>query len=599
MFKSMKRGLAKLHTEDGFAVVLALLIMLIMSVLGLTLLTATAYQWMDTDRTKPSNRAFDLADCGLSWAHVYISRDPTIPEIGYNSGDREMGAPDSKFNVNIKDLGNYKYKITSTGTYTAKQGSGTRDYNRTLQEVVRFRGVKGHFDAFTYTLFSRDGDVSMNTGQWAVASGNGVTIEGNGGHAIYAGGNVTLEDTKAFLAGAKLTVNGDVYAGGNVSVATRSALGTSANVNVTGDVIAGGNVDVSSACGGAAGATTQVTGSINAKGNVNLSSWGIFFVVSSTKVAQSPGKVVNAGGNVTIKSEVGAIAGAETYVGNSGAPSSVNAVGNSSVYAACVFLAVSKARVYGDLKNNGTAKLEGYGLGDVQGRVDGLWQHGIEPHVKEGASSYGTHSSTNPNIQAANIESIPDVEFPVPDWGWYKTMAVAQNNYWDGDKTFTNITIPDDPSSMWVLYVAGNVTINNLFFSVDKRGVIVSEGNVNVTNSVQLRGHSEYQVIAKGDVGHKSFFTLNPSAEDKVFLYTDGSYDANNNGNRDDDGNVSYDLGYFRDIKGQITCKGNITAPVANFLSFDQHKITYASPCVPAEGWPIPFEVITFKEIDL
>ena len=596
----MSKSTKKLDKEEGFAVVLALMIILILSVLGLSLMTIAAYQYMDSDRTKPSNRAFDLADCGLSFARAHIAQGTLAGS--YTSGPKEMGNPDSTFDVTIEKyvLPTYRYKIVSKGTYHDTKGS--KYYNRTLEEVVEFRGQKGYFDAFTYTLFSKDGNVNLDTGSWNILSGNSVTVTGNGEHAIYAGKDVTLKDVKLLFAGGNLSVIGNVDAGRDINVETKSVVLSGvfhpASVNVSGDITAGRNVTVSSATAAFGNSNALVTGNINAGGDVSLSSTVGGACYASTKVAQG----VNAGGNVNISASGLVLAGCDTDVGTSGAPYSVKAMGNSSMTATTNIIgAWPTTRVYGDLINNGTAVLSATGLGWQESRIDGAWQHGSCTLPTPGPPCYfGSHSDINPNIQTSDIENVRDVQFPEPDWGWYETMAIAQGNYYDDDQTFTNVTIPDDPSSMWVMYVEGNVTINNLYFNVAKHGVIVSEGDVKVTNQVQFWGPANsktiYQVIAKGDVSHANFWTLNLNAEDEVFIYTDGSYDSNKNGIADD-GNVSYDLGYFRDIKGQITCKGNITAPVGSVLALWPHEISYASPYVAKPAWPIPFKTISFREL--
>ncbi len=584
--------------DDGFAVVLVLMIIIIISMLGLTLLTAAAYQYRDTDRTKPSNRAFDLADCGLSYAHGYLARDIPIPAEGYSTGTMLLDAahPESTFKVDIYNTATqYQYRIVSTGTYQNREGGGTRNYSRTLEEVVEYRGITGQLDAFNYALFSKEGSVSLNTGRFGVFSGSGLTVDGLGGRAIYAGTDVNLEDTKVLFAGGAINVKGDVHAGRDINITARSGLAATARVNVTGNLIAGRNVTVSSSTGCAADSNSSVTGSINALGNVDLNSSVGFICHASTKVASTANTAVNAGGNVSVTANSGVLADCETYVGASGCPSPVRAVGNSAVSATTGFLCGPESFIYGDLKNNGSASLSATGIGWQEARVNGTWQHG-GACSRSGNTYVGAHSDVSPGIQTTDIAKVPDVVLPVPDWGWYKTMAIAQGNYHEGNYSISNVTIPDDPSSMWVLYVTGDVTIDQVLYNVQKKGVIVSEGDVSITHSVQLMDNSEYQVICKGNISHNSFLTLQTGANDRIFLYTDGTHDSNANGIKDD-GNVSYDLGWFRDLKGQITARGNITAPIASFASFDHHTITYESPSVPVEGWPIPFKVLGFREL--
>ena len=92
--------------EDGFAVAMVLFIIIIVSFLGIAMLTVAAYQMRDADRTLPSNRAFDLADSGLSYAHGYLAQENPVPDPTdtpgyYDSLPVQMGSADSTFDVTI------------------------------------------------------------------------------------------------------------------------------------------------------------------------------------------------------------------------------------------------------------------------------------------------------------------------------------------------------------------------------------------------------------------------------------------------------------------------------------------------------------------
>ncbi len=616
-------------TEDGFAVAMVLFIVMIISLLGISMLTVAAYQMRDSDRTLPSNRAFDLADSGLSYAHGYLAQDNTIPDppSKYDSGSLQMGSANSTFDVTVqKDTDGsgavipYQYRLISTGSYQQNEGTSGgpsyRTYTRKLEEKVKYRGAAGHFDCFNYTMFSKSGDVSLDTG-WLMANGTGYTVDGN----VYAGNDVSLHDTKAFIAAGSLVINGNVVAGRDADLQARSGIGALANDQVYGNLTAGRNVSISSQSGCVASSTYLVSGSINAAGDVSLSSSVFALASASVKVAQNANTNINAGDDVTLNSHATVFAVSATLVGSSSVPANVNANGDvninanddaltpgsiSRVYgnvsargqanltATTGFLCGPQARVDGYMKNNGHSSLSATGFGSQQAVVGGLWQHG-GGCSRNGNTSYGSHSDTNPNVGSAPVSTVPDVEMPEPDWNWYRTMAVAQGHYYTGNQNFTNVNIDGDPSSMWVMYVAnGDVSIQNILYNVNKKGVIVCEGDVSVTHSVQLAAGTEYQVICRGNITHSSYMTLNPNANDTIFLYTDGTHDHDGNP-ATLSGNVTYDLGWFRDIKGQITAKGNISAPVSGIIR-DAH-ITYQAPSVPVAAWPIPFDVLSFREL--
>lgn len=629
---SLVRGIGS--AEDGFAVAMVLFIIIIVSLLGIAMLTVAAYQMRDADRTLPSNRAFDLADCGLSFAHGYLAQGNSIPDPtaspGYYPYSYQM-APGSTFDVTIAkdtDPNNnnkvipYRYRILSTGSYQKNEGgaSDQRTYTRKLEEVVNFQTLEGgYLDAFTYCMYSDEGDVVLDTGTTANNSTGTLTVDGN----IYAGNDVNLLDIKANRAAGSLTVNGNVTAGQDVDIQSQSGNNSAANDSVTGDVTAGGDVSIGASTHVRKGASFLVGGSINSGGDVSLSS-GVFAVAgASVKVAQSANTSVNAKGNVTLSSLATVFALPSTYVGNDGqslgAASGVNADGDVNITADSWVLAASQSRVYGNvqakgatnldatttgllsapvaevkgyMKNNGDSSLSGTGPGWQKASVGGLWQHG-GGCSRSGNTSFGSHSDVSPNIGDAPVQGVPDITWPGPYWKWYRTMAIAQDHYIEGDKTFTSdLDINYDSSSMWVMYVKGNVTIQNNV-NLTNNGVIVCEGDFTVNGTVAMSAGSKYQVIARGNITHANSGSTNPNANDTVFLYTDGSYDS---GSAEGTGNVTYDLAWFNTVKGQISAKGNINASAGN-TSIANPKISYAGPSFPVLGWPLPFDVLSFREL--
>lgn len=622
----------KSGSEDGFAVVMVLLIMIIMALLGLSLLSVAAYQYRDADRTKPSNRAFDLADSGLAYGKALLAREeepvpypPSKPPITMAAG--------STFDITIAEdtSGAYRYKIVSTGTYRASERGVARDYSRTLEEVVEFRGITGQFDAFNYCMYSRDNDVTLDTG-WLALNSTRIAVTGN----IYAGRDVNLTDNKWFAAG-YLQVDGNVVAKRDANLQSRTGVVANGNDSVSGDLTAGGNVSISAETGALAAAAFTVSGSVNAGGNVSLVSSAVALAGATVKVAQNAGTSVNAGGSVTATASSLVLADATTDVGNGSQAANVNANGTVSLSSWNGALWGSLARVYGSVNtksvanltadcaiaawpltyvggnvhSNGNSDLTATGIGTQTTTIGGEWRyggaHGWETKTVAwpftfGNINYGSKVASNPGVGDAPVAAVPDVTMPQPDWDWYRTMAIAQGHYYTGNgnpydatpQTITNVTIDGDPSSMWVLYCTDDLEIQNVIYNVQKTGVIVCEGDVSVTHSVQWQPNTEYQVIGRGNITHSSNWTLNPNANDTVFLYSNGTHDHDKNP-ATQNGNVVYDLGWFRDIQGQITCTGAISAPVSGFAR-DAH-ITYKAPSVPVEAWPIPFKVLSFREL--
>ena len=615
--------------EDGFAVAMVLFIIIIVSFLGIAMLTVAAYQMRDADRTLPSNRAFDLADSGLSYAHGYLAQENPVPDPTdtpgyYDSLPVQMGSADSTFDVTItKDTDSggyvipYRYRILSTGSYRKNEGSASnpsyRFYTRKLEEVVRFRGLKGYFEAFNYCMYSDEGDVKLDTGTTVNNSTGSLTVDGN----IYAGQDAKLFDTKGYRAAGSLTVNGNVTAGRDVDIQSRSGYNSAANDTLSGNVTAGRDVSISASSGISKGASYLVGGSINSGRNVILSSQVFAAAAASVKVAQSANSSVNAKGNVTLSSRTTALAVPSAYVGNSGAASGINADGNVNITAESVFLAASQSRVYGNVKakgdanlsattgflcapvaevygnmmNNGGSILKGTGLGWQKAIVDGVWQHGGACSRSGTTIVRGDHIDTSPNIGYAPVQGVPDIELPEPDWNWYRSMAIAQGNYYDDSPPSGDVNISSDPSSMWVMYVAGNVTIQNV--NLTNNGVIVCEGDFTVNGTVNMIAGSRYQVIAKGNIKHANSGSFTEPVNDTVILYTNGSYESDRVGGS---GNVTYDLAWFNNVKGQISAKGNIEASAGD-TKIAAPQISYTAPNVPVLGWRIPLDVLSFREL--
>jgi hypothetical protein len=202
----------------------------------------------------------------------------------------------------------------------------------------------------------------------------------------------------------------------------------------------------------------------------------------------------------------------------------------------------------------------------------------------------------------ASTGNVPDVALPEPDFDWYRAQAKVQDadpwpdgvHYYPGNATINSLTINPNAqlSSGWIGFCEGNLTIQNVFINANAKGVFVAMGNVSITHTLQLQGSTEYQAMAKGKVIHNSSLTFNIFATDTIFIYS-GYSNPNDLG----DYAVQYSLGWFRDIKGQITAKGSIYTPDSDWAIAGDNGITYKKPNVPVDGFPIPFQVKSWKEL--
>lgn len=611
-----------LKAEHGFAMVITIFIVIIFSLLGLSMMMMALYQVKDADRTKPSNRAFDLAQCGLAYGRTWLAQDNIPPGNTFpnsdNLGEKVMGSPDSKFITYVwRDTSPPYYKIRSTGTYTVLEGSESRNYARTLEERVRYSGLEGYFDCFNYLMFSKNGDINMDAG-WLAANYTNMRIDGN----MYAK-NVTLWNNKLVAAGGTLTVNGDVYAVSDATLYANTGVLAYSGVNVNGSLTTGSNATVWGRTAVAAGADAYVKNDVNAKGSATVKAEVLAAAAASAKV----GGNVNATGNILVRGYAGALAASTARVSGD-----AYAGGNVAVQAQDGFVTSTRATVVGDVKAvvqanmsstsstwsnlqarvngnvrcNGGSALNAYGWwpADAEVRIDGQWQHTTPRSVTSNSGSsvhYGSESTTSPNLSAPTVKAVPDVDLPQPDFNWYRTMAISQgeshyNNglpAGSGPYTVTSINATVDRGSTGeVYYYDDDLIVSNVIINTSRKGVIVVDGDFTLMNSLQVNGNAEYQVIATGDITFNTSMTLTINPTDTLFLYTNGTHKHEGTQRF---GNVKYDLGWFRNISGQITCTGNIQTDSAGL--WNTPIIKYKAPNVPVEAWPIPMEILRFREL--
>jgi hypothetical protein len=205
--------------------------------------------------------------------------------------------------------------------------------------------------------------------------------------------------------------------------------------------------------------------------------------------------------------------------------------------------------------------------------------------------------------------SVPEVALPEPDFDWYRAQAKiqdlhaygddGQHYYGTGDLTngtkvlgTVDIQNTDNLYNGWICFCEGNLTINNTTLKPNTKGVFVAMGDVTINSGWWLQGNTEYQVIATGKVTYKSGLDASLNPTDTIFIYS--GYESKT----DTDYAVTYQLNWFRDIKGQITAKGSIYTPDGNWGLIQDVGITYKRPSVPVAGFPMPFTVKSWKVIE-
>jgi hypothetical protein len=277
----MRRG--AVAKEDGFAMVLVLSTLLMLSVLGAMSLLLMVSTLSGAMNNKPENRAFQVAKAGINVAHTKIVGHE-VPAEGYSLSGEIMGG---SYKVEITALGGYDYQITSSGEYVDK---GTV-YRRTIQEDAAYSAERS-FDALRNYLLYAKRNITIDVNQ-DIPNAIPITLNGNiraeSGIYISCIPKVRMEDG--------LTINGNVEGKGAVQVI--AAPGGGGNqvvaVNLYGDIKTGDKNDAASS----GSVSLQTGGSGNASGKINAAVGGskIWNIYTSALSLQKTGTkdVINTG----------------------------------------------------------------------------------------------------------------------------------------------------------------------------------------------------------------------------------------------------------------------------------------------------------------
>jgi hypothetical protein len=139
--------------EQGFAMVLVLAALLMLSVLGATSLLLMVSTLKGVESNKPEDRAFQIAKGGLNVAHAMIVAQEIGP-AGYGDHGYILGG---RFDFFVEPGGGYEYTITSSGEYVE---NGTV-YRRRIQETAMYSAERS-FDAIRNYMFYAGRDLTIN-----------------------------------------------------------------------------------------------------------------------------------------------------------------------------------------------------------------------------------------------------------------------------------------------------------------------------------------------------------------------------------------------------------------------------------------------------
>jgi len=246
--RSFRRG------EAGFAMVIVLVALLLLSVLGAGSLLLMVSSLQGMVNMKPEEIAFQVAESGLYVAHAQIVESKVTPGVPTN-GSILSGSYTVK--VDLVSGSTTDYIVTSLGSYS--EGGDT--YRRKLQEQVYYSGEQA-FDAMRNYIFFAGRDLTINENDQVnyipVVIGGNIRAERNLSMTYYA--NEAEQDA--------LIVNGNVEAKENISIDTEANQhtqfwhdypsyydpttintldGPGANVMINGDIKAGSRTNTSTA----------------------------------------------------------------------------------------------------------------------------------------------------------------------------------------------------------------------------------------------------------------------------------------------------------------------------------------------------------------
>jgi len=217
--KSFRRG------EAGFAIIIVLAALLMLSVLGAASLLLMVSSLKGAVNMRPEERAFQVAESGLYVAHSRIVNNEVKALIA-DSGALMGG--EYSVEMQPKSGSATEYIVTSEGSYV----EGGTTYRRKIQEEVYYSGDQA-FDAMRNYLFFAGRDLNLNATELLNLS---IPIYINGD--IRAEEDMNISCRPSASVGDGLVINGDVEGKNSVSVTAAPSIG-GVRVSINGDIRAG------------------------------------------------------------------------------------------------------------------------------------------------------------------------------------------------------------------------------------------------------------------------------------------------------------------------------------------------------------------------
>ncbi len=239
----------------------------------------------------------------------------------------------------------------------------------------------------------------------------------------------------------------------------------------------------------------------------------------------------------------------------------------------------SKLNIKNDIKTNGTAYLHapGFGLLVFSGYLN------CQSVYAENISVQGAGITINgsENSPWSNLQPVYE---PRPTFEYFKALAVQQNHFYEGNRTFSDMNLGDmENSSVTVVYCTGDLTLSNFSWEQpNMKGVFVCEGNFYTGLALSFSSGSKFQVIAKGNAVFNNTWNFGSSGGTDEFFIWSGN-------------DAIINMGMFSGIKLQVTSMHDIDVNSYNILSTCQ--VNYGAPDIDIGGYPIGVTIRDWKEL--
>ncbi len=201
------RGDTRKGGDDGFALVIVLVALLMLSVLGAASLLLMVSSLQGAANMKPEDRAFQVAEAGVYVAHAKIVNNEVKSSL---TAPGSILGGDYRVTVSPKQGSSTEYVIVSEGKYE----QGGRTYRRKIQEEVYYSGDQAYDAMRNYLLFA--GRDLRITASELINLNVPITINGN----IRAQRHVSIINRPLFSLGDGLTINGNVEGKESVYIET-------------------------------------------------------------------------------------------------------------------------------------------------------------------------------------------------------------------------------------------------------------------------------------------------------------------------------------------------------------------------------------------